>query len=127
MLDELKCDGGESRVSNCSHNEIREHDCVNSEDVGVLCRGTVRLCLIVLKQHTIQHRDVGRLKIVGGPPPPPVNRAYATYLSVNEILKLPKLCTPEQIELTLECIVISAATVQLDQQLCCKFILPAGN
>ena len=44
MLDELDCDGRESHVSNCSHNEIAEHDCVHSEDVGVFCRGTGGVC-----------------------------------------------------------------------------------
>ena len=73
----------------------------------------------------------GRRKIKncggGRAPPPPANRAYATYLSVSEILKLSKLHALEKIELALGHLMISVVTVQLDQQLCCKFLLPTIN
>ena len=62
-------------------------------------------------------RGVGRLNICREATLPPANGAYASYLLVREILKLPK---SEQIELTLERIMISVVTLQFDQQLCCK-------
>ena len=68
--------------------------------------------------YTVQGRR--KIKNCRGATPPLANGA-STYLLV---LKLPK---SEQIELMLERIMISVATLQLDQQLCCKFTLPARN
>ena len=52
------------------------------------------------------------------------------YMYVRRVgtrsMKLPKLGTPEQIELTLERIMISAATVQFVVSLCCLLEIKGG-
>ena len=52
------------------------------------------------------------------------------YMYVRRVgtrsMKLPKLRTPEQIELTLERIMISAATVQFVISLCCLLEIKGG-
>ncbi len=35
LLDQVSCNGSETRLSNCSH--MTKHDCLHSEDVGVRC------------------------------------------------------------------------------------------
>ena len=37
LLDDVDCMGSESRLSECPHAGVREHNCVHSEDVGVRC------------------------------------------------------------------------------------------
>ena len=39
LLDEVRCSGSESSLSQCSHHEIGSHDCTHSEDAGVKCGG----------------------------------------------------------------------------------------
>ena len=36
-LDDVACYGYESRLSQCGHNGIENHNCVHSEDAGVRC------------------------------------------------------------------------------------------
>ena len=38
-LDEVACNGTESRLADCGHRGIGIHDCVHSEDAGVVCQG----------------------------------------------------------------------------------------
>lgn len=37
LLDEVRCDGGESSLLECSHAEWGRHDCSHSEDVAIRC------------------------------------------------------------------------------------------
>ena len=39
FLDDVSCEGSESTLLSCSHNEIGCHDCGHSEDAGVRCQG----------------------------------------------------------------------------------------
>ncbi|XP_071959278.1 scavenger receptor cysteine-rich domain-containing protein DMBT1-like isoform X1 [Antedon mediterranea] len=43
ILDNLRCNGNESRISECPHLGIGVHNCQNSEDVSVVCNLKVRL------------------------------------------------------------------------------------
>ena len=36
-LDDVQCDGSESRLTNCSHRGVGVHNCQPSEDAGVKC------------------------------------------------------------------------------------------
>ena len=37
LLDDLYCDGSETRLVNCSHRTIGQHNCFHYEDAGVRC------------------------------------------------------------------------------------------
>ena len=39
LLDELQCSGSESRLIDCPHNGLGNHDCSHREDAGVRCSG----------------------------------------------------------------------------------------
>ena len=39
-LDDVNCDGHESRLIDCAHNGLENHNCIDSEDAGVTCTGT---------------------------------------------------------------------------------------
>ena len=36
-LDNVQCDGSELRIANCTHLGVGNHNCVPSEDAGVIC------------------------------------------------------------------------------------------
>lgn len=38
-LDELRCTGSETRLSDCPHGGVGTHNCGHNEDVGVICVG----------------------------------------------------------------------------------------
>lgn len=38
-LDDLRCDGTEGALLNCSHNGELNHNCAHSEDAGAICIG----------------------------------------------------------------------------------------
>ena len=39
LLDNVRCSGSETRLSQCSHQGIGNHNCVHREDAGVTCEG----------------------------------------------------------------------------------------
>ena len=39
FLDDIVCNGSESSLLECSHNNIGVHNCDHSEDAGVRCQG----------------------------------------------------------------------------------------
>ena len=38
-LDEVQCAGNETSIETCSHNEFGVHNCLHSNDAGVVCIG----------------------------------------------------------------------------------------
>ncbi len=48
LLDEVACTGEESRLVNCSHGGLHNHDCTHPEDAGVVCQGKSYSCGILL-------------------------------------------------------------------------------
>ena len=39
-LDEVRCNGEETSILQCSRNSWRDHDCQHHEDAGCICDGT---------------------------------------------------------------------------------------
>lgn len=48
LLDDLKCRGTETSLSQCVHRGLYTHNCGHLEDVGVICN-TGKIMIIVLK------------------------------------------------------------------------------
>ena len=42
-LDDLRCNGNEERLLDCTARSIGSHNCGHHEDVGVVCSGTLLL------------------------------------------------------------------------------------
>ena len=40
FLDDVRCRGTESLLTDCHHDGVGVHDCVHDEDAGVICQGT---------------------------------------------------------------------------------------
>ena len=50
-LDELRCVGTETRIADCVHGGVGNHNCGHNEDAGVICVGKIDLdhyCVVVL-------------------------------------------------------------------------------
>ena len=40
FLDDVSCTGNETNLVDCTHNGVGVHNCVHSEDAGVICSGS---------------------------------------------------------------------------------------
>ena len=38
LVDQVRCAGNESRITDCYHNGVGNHNCFHSDDVGVSCQ-----------------------------------------------------------------------------------------
>ena len=47
-LDDLNCNGTERRLADCRHSGVGNHNCLHSEDAGVLCIGIYHRLLVEL-------------------------------------------------------------------------------
>ena len=45
VLDDVRCIGNESRLVNCPHNGLGNHNCGHSEDAGVSCLEGMKYCI----------------------------------------------------------------------------------
>ena len=43
FLDDIRCNGTESRLVNCASVGVGVHNCLHSEDAGVACAGTMSM------------------------------------------------------------------------------------
>ena len=43
-LDDVRCSGSESRLSQCTHPGFGRHNCDHSKDAGVVCEGRGKYC-----------------------------------------------------------------------------------
>ena len=48
FLDNVVCDGNELRLIDCSSNPLAAHDCLHSEDAGVVCQPSSSRKIILL-------------------------------------------------------------------------------
>ncbi|XP_071482925.1 scavenger receptor cysteine-rich domain-containing protein DMBT1-like [Diadema antillarum] len=62
LLDNLVCDGTESSLLSCSHGGLNIHNCVHSEDAGVVCAGVDRSAGIRLVDGSSQFE--GRIEVL---------------------------------------------------------------
>ena len=46
LLDNLMCTGSESRLVDCRHSGLGNHNCDHSDDAGVRCPGIINFVLI---------------------------------------------------------------------------------
>ena len=50
-LDDMSCDGTENALIDCRHSGVGVHNCVNEEDVGVLCIGELLIAYLKISWH----------------------------------------------------------------------------
>ena len=49
LLDDLRCTGSESRLIDCSHSGVGNHNCDHTDDAGVRCvPGIYKTCILYL-------------------------------------------------------------------------------
>ena len=54
FLQNIACTGSESALTDCTHNEFGIHNCVHSQDVGVICLGKCKHHCSTVLQDTVQ-------------------------------------------------------------------------
>ena len=45
FLDDVRCNGTELRLTNCTHNGVGVHNCYSFQGAGVVCRGKLAIVL----------------------------------------------------------------------------------
>ena len=59
-LDDVQCACNDTRLTDCYHNEFGVHNCIHSEDIGVICQGNTNQ--FTYTRHVIfWHMDVSCL------------------------------------------------------------------
>ncbi|MEE6483290.1 hypothetical protein FKM82_013495 [Ascaphus truei] len=78
-LDEVNCTGREPSLSECKANAHGVHDCTHSEDVGVGCKGTVKISIrppylsFLFHWHDMIPEKAPPTILCSAPPPPTTN------------------------------------------------------
>ncbi|XP_053371230.1 deleted in malignant brain tumors 1 protein-like [Clarias gariepinus] len=62
-LDNVRCSGSESSITQCPRNEFGSHDCSHSEDAGVTCSGTESVCQNAIRLVNGRSNCCGRVEI----------------------------------------------------------------
>ena len=55
VLDNLLCNGSESRLIDCPHNGLGSHNCFHSEDAGVRCSSGT--CIFIIRLSKNRRRE----------------------------------------------------------------------
>ena len=51
LLDDVDCSGSETKLIDCSHLGLGQHNCRHAEDAGVRCEGTEQTFILYSSQH----------------------------------------------------------------------------
>ena len=64
-LDQVRCNGSEADLSQCTHNPIGSHDCLHREDASVVCSQGMHTLVVVMVMSLIEFcfRHPGLIKI----------------------------------------------------------------
>ena len=57
-LDNVFCIGNETRLTDCQHQGIGSHNCLHSEDAGVVCSGEYTNTCAPSLSHTLSHGKI---------------------------------------------------------------------